>query len=155
LALAALSFLLVASHYPAYAKAGEPYAGELPTVTEKTIHDPALANQTLALVRFYPHDPRTHLLRSVYLLNTQDLEQAESETRAALAEQDALKKDFPGLEPKLHLLLATILLDQRRPSEAETEADPWCIQHYREMDAEELRERLLTAGLCGGWSKTQ
>ncbi|HEY2658195.1 MAG TPA: rhomboid family intramembrane serine protease [Caulobacteraceae bacterium] len=154
LALAALSFTMVALHYPAYAAVGERYAASLPPVTDQAMRTPGFGDQTLAFVRLYPHDPRTHLLRSLYLLNTKDLDQAEGETRAALAEPDALTNDFPGLAPKLHLLLAAILLEQGRRSAAETEAAPWCVQHYRERPTELLREQLLGAGLCGGWQAT-
>jgi len=155
LVVAALSFPMVALHYPAYVQAGERYAGSLPAVTNEALRDPGFADRTLVLERAYPHDPRTHLLRGVYLLNTRELASAQVEVEVALGEKDAITNDFPDLEPKLHLLLANILLEQGGRSEAETEADPWCVQRYREMDTEELRENLLTAGLCGGWSSAR
>jgi hypothetical protein len=76
-------------------------------------------------VQIYPHDPRTHFLRSLYLLNTHDVVQAENEARAGLAERDSLAQDFPGLNPELHFLLANILLQEDRPTAAETAAEPW------------------------------
>jgi len=152
LALAVAAFGMVALHYPAYARAGEPFASSLPVINATTMRDPTLGDQTAAAVRMYPHDPRTHLLRSVYLLNTHDLDQAETELRAGLAEREALTHAFPSVEPTLHLLLAGIYLEQNRRTDAETEAEPWCTQHYRDMGTEILRERLLTAGLCGGWT---
>jgi rhomboid protease GluP len=155
LALVVVSFLMVALHYPAYAQAGERYAGALPTLSQKTISEPGTADQMQALVRYYPHDPRAHLLRSAYLLNARRLVDAEMESRAGLAEKDALANDFPDLEPELHLLLATILLEEGNPSEADDEAHPWCVPRYRQRDTERLREQLLTVGLCGGWQKTQ
>jgi rhomboid protease GluP len=150
LALAGLSFLLVAVHYPDYAQAGERYAGELPALNDQTVRTPAFATETAALVRLYPHDPRAHLLRSAYFVNARNLPDAESETRAALTEKDAFGQ-FPGLEPELHLFMASILLAEGNRVQAEVEADPWCLQKYPDRGAEELRENLLTAGLCGGW----
>jgi len=153
LALAGFSFVMIALHYPAYAREGERYAATLPMVTAKAIRDPAFGDQTLVLVRDYPHDPRTHLLRAEYLLVAGDLGQAEDETRAALAEQDALIKDFPGLEPQAHMLRAAILVNEGR--DAQSEAGPWCVQFNRDPGVEDLREHLLAAGVCRDWSNGQ
>jgi len=154
LALVALSFLMVILHYPAYAQAGERFAGELPALTQRSIGTPAMAEETSKLVQAYPHDPRTHFLRGELLLGNRDLAGAEAEMRAALAEEDAITTDFPALEPPLHMTLAGILLNQGRQSEADDEAHPWCLKQYRDVSTEALREDLLAAGLCGGFQNT-
>jgi len=150
LAAAVLSFGFIALNYPAYAQAGEPFAPTLPTLNARTLHTPALGDQTLTAVQTYPHDPRTHLLRSLYLVNTHDLYSAEAEARAGLMEREALTEAFPTVEPTLHLLLAAILLEQGRRAEADTEAGPWCGKSYSERGTEAMRRQLITNGPCGG-----
>ena len=154
LGLAAFSLLMVALYYPTYAAVGERYAASLPSGSNRAMGSPGYGERTLALVRLYPHDPRTHALRGYYLMRTDDLADAETELRAALAERDALLNDFPGYEPRLHMLLAAILLQDGIRSEAEPEAEPWCRRQYRDRPTEELRETLLSVGLCGGWQAT-
>lgn len=154
LALAAFSLLMVALYYPTYAAVGERYAASLPSGSSRAMRSPGYGERMLALVRLYPHDPRTHALRGYYLLRSHDLADAETEMRAALAERDALSNDFPGYEPMLHMLLAAILLQDGIRSEAEPEAEPWCRRQYRDLQTEELREELLNVGFCGGWQAT-
>jgi rhomboid protease GluP len=151
LAIAAISFGLVAWRYPAYAQTGEPFAPEIPAVTAKSVKDPAFAARTAELVRDYPHDPRVHLIRSAYLLSTNDPTGAEGEARAGLAEQEAITHDFPGAGVRLRLLLALILLGEGRTSEAQAQADPWCYTEFQELDLAELRGQLISGGLCGGF----
>jgi rhomboid protease GluP len=153
LALAGLSFAMVALHYSTYAQAGERYATTLPALTARTIRDPAFDGQTLVLVRDFPHDPRTHLLRAEYLLVAGKLGEAEDETSAALAEKDALASEFPGLETEAHMLRAAILVNEGR--DAASEAGPWCVRFNRDPGAEDLREHLLGAGVCRDWSSGQ
>jgi len=119
-----------------------------------TLGSPALGDETLNLVRLHPHDPRTHFLRGELLVANHDAPGAEAELRAALAKQDAITTDFPALEPPLHMLLAGVLLDEGRQSEADDEAHPWCLNRYADQGAGQLRDALLSAGLCGGSQDT-
>jgi rhomboid protease GluP len=152
LALAVVSFGLVALRYPAYAAAGEPYATELPTVTDKTLRDPAFGDRTAELVRQFPHDPRTHLIRSEYFLQAQNTIEAEREARSAAAEYDARPQDLPAiLGPELHMYLAGILLAEGRSDEAQAQVEPWCATQFNGFpDVEMMRERLIAGGLCRG-----
>jgi len=149
LVLAMLSFAMVALRYPTYATAGERYATALPTATATNIRDPAFGDQTLTLVRDFPHDPRTHLLRAEYLLVAGKLSEAETETGAALAERDALANQFPGLETQAHMLRAEVLVSEGR--DAESEAGPWCVQFSNDRGLQNLRQHLLSAGVCDAW----
>jgi rhomboid protease GluP len=99
-----------------------------------------------ALVRDYPHDPRSHFYRALARMDT-DAPGAERELRKALAEKDVLATEFkPEFEVELATYLAQTLVTEGRPDEARLAARPYC--HSGPGGA--VPEDLHTLGMCNG-----
>ena len=125
-ALAMIGFGLVALHYPGYAARNAVLVpdAEIAKFDQTTA---VSVDHSLTLVAKYPLDPRAHMLRAISLAQTDQLDQAEIETRTALSDQDVLQHDMPkSLPPYLHALLALILVNEGHPDEAHDEATSFC-----------------------------
>lgn len=149
--VAAIGFVMVAIHYPAY-RAHDAVLipdAEIKTM-QKTLTAPAGASDpTPALVAQYPQDPRAHMFRAISLAKTDQLDQAEEEIRDALAEQDVLRNDMPSsLQTSLHGLLALIVLGEGQRDEALAEARPVCSAPASAPELKGLKAELDKQNLC-------
>jgi rhomboid protease GluP len=96
------------------------------------------------LIETHPHDPRLLAMRGEWRHQHGDLEGAESDVRAALAEEGALQVVFSeALTQALHGELALVLKARGRLDEAKAEAAPICLTKSQIVPG--LRE----AQLCG------
>jgi rhomboid protease GluP len=148
---AAIGFVMVAIHYPAYRAHNAVLIPDAEIKTmQKTLSAPAgSSDPTLALVTQYPQDPRSHMFRAISLAKTNQLDQAEEEIRDALAEQDALRNDMPSsLQTSLHGLLALIVLSEGQRDEAMAEARPVCTAPASAPELKGLKAELDKQNLC-------
>jgi rhomboid protease GluP len=75
----------------------------------------AWLNQSEALVRQYPRDPRVRLARALKLVQTHDLPEAEQELREGLSQEEILRILSPELATSTRAMLALVLHDQNKP----------------------------------------
>lgn len=93
----------------------------------------------------YPHDPRPRMALARRLLDARDLQGAERELRAGLAEEEMLRHFFrPELTHQFKALLALTLADSGRRDEARDVARSVCIG----LAPEPIRRMLAAAKLC-------
>ena len=149
---AAVGFVMVAIHYPAYRAHNAVLIPDSEVKTlQKSLSAPAdgAGDPTLALVARYPQDPRAHMFRAISLAKTNQLDQAEEEVRAALAEQDVLRNDMPSsLQTLLHGLLALIVLGEGQRDEAMGEAKSVCAAPPSAPELKALKAELDKQNLC-------
>jgi hypothetical protein len=114
-------------------------ANELPTTLEQA------RSRADELIDKYPRDPRPRLDRAGGLLLAADLEGAERDLRAGLADAEVLAVFDSALATRLRATLALVLLAQSRPDEAAAMAGPAC------GNPGPLREQfeLFKRDLCG------
>lgn len=112
---------------------------ELPATSEEAIA------KSEAFLAKYPRDPRVHMWRAAALINTNDLERAELELRAALKDDDVLQHMFaPDFKLRLQGMLAVVLKDRQREAEAVAMAVAPCGP----ASSIDLRKSLDSLGLC-------
>jgi rhomboid protease GluP len=104
----------------------------------------ALVARAPALVKEFPHDPRSHLYAAIADARVNDLKGAEAEVRTALSEQDMLRYMLkPAFKTHLEAYLALILSDEKRPDDARDMARSGCADA-----SAALHPNLVKAGLC-------
>lgn len=93
-----------------------------------------------------PRDPRVHFFRAIALLDADEPTRAESELRAALADEAILRAFFNNgkFEAALRAVLARLLLEEGKEGEAQAAALPSCSVAGN--------EDLRALGVCPGGS---
>jgi rhomboid protease GluP len=143
LAAATLSFAFVATRYSAYASQEDILIPEqdLPRSADDA------AARSAALVDSYPRDPRAHLFRATYFLESRNLAEAERQLRLGLKQRDVLAVLPSNIQRSLQIVLSVVLVYEGRKDEAKTMAAPFCggasIVEFRQ-----LHQILETEGIC-------
>lgn len=97
------------------------------------------------MVAAKPHDPRARFAHALALGAAQDLDGAEAELRAGLAEKGLLALiDPPHYEDRMRVVLGAVLKDENRPDEARASASPACAVET----AGPLHDSLAKLQLC-------
>jgi len=101
------------------------------------------AQRSAELLARYPKDPRSHLMRAIYYVDTNQFSQAESALRTTMT---LASSDAAGAPVRIQAqaILAIVLVEQGRRGEAKILASEAC--HTRDMDA--TRRMLEKAKLC-------
>jgi membrane associated rhomboid family serine protease len=142
LALTGTAFALSASGYADYARPGLDLVPpeRLPKEAE------AMKADSLALVEQYPKDPRAHLYRGLYLLEQQDVADAEPYFRDAARLNVARPAMSRAAEDWNTALLAFTVRAQRRDEEARAIVAPLCAG--RDSLDSRTRQTLEITHLC-------
>jgi len=142
LALTGTAFALSASGYADYARPGLDLIPpeRLPKEAE------AMKADSLALVEQYPKDPRAHLYRGLYLLEQQDVADAEPYFRDAARLNVARPAMSRAAEDWNTALLAFTVRAQRRDEEARAIVAPLCAG--RDSLDSRTRQTLEITHLC-------
>jgi rhomboid protease GluP len=124
-----LSAVLAKRHYAPYAEAAAFFAQDL-LVNDDAIPEngETAENEVETWGKGHPRDPRVHYYRARRLMRDNQLDAAEAELRAALAEKEILARAFASkqLETGIRTLLCGLLLEQGKLDEAKREAAPLC-----------------------------
>jgi rhomboid protease GluP len=137
----ALSTVAVAQGYRVFALA----SGLIPSAQlPKT--DAEAVSRSEELLSRYPNDPRAHYFRGFALMRAGDGKGAESELKAALAEEEVIRLELtPAFEMGVRSLLAGVLSDQGKTDEAKAGAKAACASKDTQAA---LRAILNKAHLC-------
>jgi rhomboid protease GluP len=131
---------IAASRYRAYAADAAQFipSSEMPPTLKTS------AKRSADLVARYPKDPRSHLIRAYWFIETNRFAESETELRTAmaLAPSDAVGRP---VRTQAEAMLAVILLEQGRRNEAMTLASGAC----RANDQQALKRILDKMKLCG------
>jgi membrane associated rhomboid family serine protease len=103
--------------------------------------------QGAKLAEKYPRDPRARLFHAMALIGTSDLDSAERELRAGLAETEILRSAVPpAVDTLLHANLALVLRRRGQTAESRAVAEPIC--HSDASEQSQTRQAMTRLGLC-------
>lgn len=103
--------------------------------------------QAPTLVARHPRDPRARLFLGEALLAARNLDGAERELRAGLAETEILRRLMdPAVEAKLRATLGVVLLQRGQAAESTAVVEPVCRSSAPDLAT--VRERLTALQLC-------
>jgi len=96
-----------------------------------------------SLVKDYPRDPRSHFYLAIADLRANDLMSAETEVRAALAQDEVLRVMLqPSFKIHMEASLALILADENRPDDAKQMARSGCADANTPLHADLVKRSL-------------
>lgn len=146
LVLMATGFVEVASYYPTYKTLGALIPpGEVPKDQKEG------KVRATDLTARYPLDPRAHMYRGLWLIDTHDFAGAERELRLATQQAEDFRFFFGAkMENGLRAALAAVLLQEGKQKDAKEIASPVCHASSGDRAPQQLQTMLVEQHLCDG-----